>query len=108
MGTLVGREAELSRLRGLLRDATAGHAVTALVSGDAGIGKSRLVDEVVQIAGRDGFTALGGRGAEICDRAPAPPFAAPPRAAPPHIEKAVTARPVLPRLLPDGDGQAGE
>ena len=50
MGTLVGRDAELARLRGLLHDAAEGRAVTGLVSGDAGIGKSRLVAEAMQIA----------------------------------------------------------
>jgi DNA-binding CsgD family transcriptional regulator len=108
MGTLVGRDAELSRLRGLLHDAAAGRAVTGLVSGDAGIGKSRLVAEVMQIAGRDDFTVLCGRCAEIGDSVPYLPFADAFRAAPPHIEKAVKARPVLARLLPDGDGQAEE
>jgi DNA-binding NarL/FixJ family response regulator len=108
MGTLVGRDAELARLRGLLQDAAAGRAVTGLVSGDAGIGKSRLVAEVMQIAERDGFTVLCGQCAEIGDSVPYLPFADALRAAPPHIEKAVKARPVLSRLLPDGDGQAHE
>ncbi|HEX7162703.1 MAG TPA: AAA family ATPase [Trebonia sp.] len=106
MGTLVGRDAELARLRGLLRDAAAGRAVTGLVSGDAGIGKSRLVAEAMQIAERDGFTVLCGRCAEIGDSVPYLPFADAFRAAPPPIEKAIKARPVLSRLLPDGDGQA--
>jgi len=108
MGTLVGREAELARLRGLLEDAAAGRAVTGLVSGDAGIGKSRLVTEAMRIAERDGFTVLCGQCAEIGDSVPYLPFADAFRAAPPHIEKAVKARPVLSRLLPDGDGQAQE
>jgi DNA-binding NarL/FixJ family response regulator len=108
MSMLVGRDSELARLCGLLHDAAAGHAVTGLVSGDAGIGKSRLVDEVMQIAGRDGFTVLCGQCAEIGDSVPYLPFADALRAAPPHIEKAVKARPVLARLLPDGDGLAGE
>jgi DNA-binding CsgD family transcriptional regulator len=108
MGTLVGRNAELSRLRGLLDDAAAGHTWTALVSGDAGIGKSRLVNEVMQIAERDGFTVLCGQCAEIGDSVPYLPFADAFRAAPPHIEKAVKARPVLSRLLPDGDGLDGD
>jgi DNA-binding CsgD family transcriptional regulator len=108
MGTLVGREAELARLRGLLHDAAAGRAVTGLVSGDAGIGKSRLVAEVMRIAEGDGFTVLCGQCAEIGDSVPYLPFADAFRAAPPHIEKAVKARPVLARLLPDGDGQASE
>jgi DNA-binding CsgD family transcriptional regulator/tetratricopeptide (TPR) repeat protein len=108
MGTLVGRDAELARLRGLLHDAAAGRAVTGLVSGDAGIGKSRLVGEAVQIAERDGFTVLCGQCAEIGDSVPYLPFADAFRTAPPHIEKAIKARPVLSRLLPDGDGQAKE
>jgi DNA-binding CsgD family transcriptional regulator len=108
MGTLVGRDAELARLRGLLQDAAAGRAVTGLVGGDAGIGKSRLVAEAMQIAERDGFTVLCGQCAEIGDSVPYLPFADAFRTAPPHIEKAIKARPVLSRLLPDGDGQAHE
>ncbi|HTR93028.1 MAG TPA: AAA family ATPase [Trebonia sp.] len=108
MGMLVGRDAELTRLRGLLHDAAEGHAVTGLVSGDAGIGKSRLVAEAMQIAGRDGFTVLCGQCAEIGDSVPYLPFADAFRTAPAHIEKAVKARPVLSRLLPDGDGLAQE
>src|SRR5450756_1316004 len=108
MGTLVGRDAELARLRGLLHDAAAGRAVTGLVSGDAGIGKSRLVTEAMQIAERDGFTVLCGQCAEIGDSVPYLPFADAFRTAPPHIERAIKARPVLSRLLPDGDGQAKE
>src|SRR6202167_3901548 len=108
MGTLVGRGAELARLRGLLDEAAAGRRVTGLVSGDAGIGKSRLVAEAMQIAERDGFTVLCGQCAEIGDSVPYLPFADALRAAPPHIEKAVKARPVLSRLLPDGDGQVHE
>ena len=108
MGTLVGRDAELARLRGLLQDAAAGRAVTGLVSGDAGIGKSRLVAEAMQIAERDGFTVLCGQCAEIGDSVPYLPFADAFRAAPPPIEKAIKARPVLSRLLPDGGGQAQE
>ena len=75
MGTLVGRDAELARLRSLLQDAAASRAVTGLVSGDAGIGKSRLVAEVMQIAERDGFTVLCGQCAEIGDSVPYLPFA---------------------------------
>jgi DNA-binding CsgD family transcriptional regulator len=108
MGTLVGRDAELGRLRGLLQDAAAGRAVTGLVSGDAGIGKSRLVAEAMQLAERDGFTVLCGQCAEIGDSVPYLPFADAFRTAPPHIEKAIKARPVLSRLLPDGNGQGEE
>jgi DNA-binding CsgD family transcriptional regulator/tetratricopeptide (TPR) repeat protein len=106
MGTLVGRDSELERLRGLLRDAAAGATVTALVSGDAGIGKSRLVAEAMRIAELDGFTVLCGQCAEIGDSVPYLPFADALRTAPPEIEAAVKARPVLSRLLPDGGGQS--
>ena len=108
MGTLVGRDAELDRLRALLHDAAAGRAVTGLVSGDAGIGKSRLVGEAKRTAERDGFTVLCGQCAEIGDSVPYLPFADAFRTAPPRIEKAIKTRPVLSRLLPDGDEQAHE
>jgi len=108
MGTLVGRNEELARLRALLHDAAAGRAVTGLVSGDAGIGKSRLVDEAMQMAEGDGFTVLCGQCAEIGDSVPYLPFADAFRTVPPRIEKAIKTRPVLSRLLPDGDEQAHE
>ena len=108
MGTLVGRDAELARLRALLHDAAEGRAVTGLVSGDAGIGKSRLVDEAMQIAAGDGFTVLCGRCAEIGDSVPYLPFADAFRTVPPRIENAIKTRPVLSRLLPDGDEQGHE
>jgi DNA-binding CsgD family transcriptional regulator/tetratricopeptide (TPR) repeat protein len=108
MGTLVGRDAELARLRALLHDAAAGRAVTGLVCGDAGIGKSRLVDEAKRIAEQDGFTVLCGQCAEIGDSVPYLPFADAFRTAPPRIEKAIKTRPVLSRLLPDGGEQAHE
>jgi len=102
MAALVGRDTEMARLRGLLDDAVAGCAVTALVGGDAGVGKSRLVAEVMTVAGRSGFTVLCGQCAEIGDSVPYLPFADAFRTAPSHIEQAVKARPVLARLLPDG------
>lgn len=101
VGTLVGRETELGRLRGLLADAAAGRAVTALVSGDAGVGKSRLVAEAMAVAADDGFTVLCGQCAEIGDSVPYLPFADAFRGAPPEIAAAARARPVLARLLPD-------
>jgi len=42
---MVGRDGELRRLLALLDDTDGGQAVAALVSGDAGVGKSRLVSE---------------------------------------------------------------
>ena len=109
MAILVGRDAELARLRNLLDEAAQGRAVAALVSGDAGVGKSRLVAEVAALAARRGFCVLTGQCAEIGDSVPYLPFADALRTAPADLEAAVKARPVLARLLPDGDGgQRGE
>ena len=47
---LVGRVAELDALTGALDDACAGTGRIAVVLGDAGIGKTRLVEELVMIA----------------------------------------------------------
>ena len=106
MAALVGRKAELARLRSLLDDAASG-AVAALVGGDAGVGKSRLVTEVTAIAASQGFTVLCGQCAEIGDSVPYLPFADAIRTASPEVEAAVKTRPVLARLLPDG-GEGGE
>jgi DNA-binding CsgD family transcriptional regulator len=109
MAILVGRNAELGRLRARLDDAAAGRAVAALIGGDAGVGKSRLVSEVTEIAASQGFTVLCGQCAEIGDSVPYLPFADALRSASPEVETAVKARPVLARLLPDGgDGSSPE
>jgi DNA-binding NarL/FixJ family response regulator/tetratricopeptide (TPR) repeat protein len=109
MATLVGRDAELARLANLLDDAAGNRAVAALIGGDAGVGKSRLVAEVTTLAENRGFTVLTGQCAEIGDSVPLLPFADALRTASPELEVAVKQRPVLARLLPDGgDGQRGE
>src|ERR1700744_5330155 len=101
MTTLVGRDADLHRLRALLGEAADGRAVAALIGGDAGIGKSRLVAEGTAVAAGQGFTGLGEQCAEIGDSVPYLPFADAFRAASPDVETAVKTRPVLARLLPD-------
>src|SRR5215469_7093414 len=101
MAILVGRDAELARLRNLLDEAAQGRAVAALVSGDAGVGKSRLVAEVAALATQRGFCVLTGQCAEIGDSVPYLPFADALRTAPADLEAAVKARPVLARLLPE-------
>jgi DNA-binding SARP family transcriptional activator len=52
--SLVGRQAEWSRLREAWEAAGLGRAAFALVTGDAGIGKSRLAEELVTWAQRQG------------------------------------------------------
>jgi len=109
-GRLVGREAELGRLLALLGEAAAGRPVVALVSGDAGVGKTRLVTELSVEARARGCAVLTGRCAELADTVPYLPLAdalrdaaAGPLAGGPLLD-ALAARPVLSRLLPDVDG----
>ena len=54
---LVGRRAELDLLRGTLADARAGAGHLVLVSGPAGIGKTRLVEELAAEGTRVGWGA---------------------------------------------------
>ncbi|MDQ0379748.1 helix-turn-helix transcriptional regulator [Amycolatopsis thermophila] len=58
---LLGREPELGTLRTALRRAGSGQAGAVLLAGDAGVGKSRLLTELVTEAERDGVTVLSGR-----------------------------------------------
>jgi AAA ATPase domain len=102
---LVGRETELRRLLALLDDAAAGRPVVALVSGDAGVGKTRLVTELSEAARGRGFAVLTGRCAELADTVPYLPLAdalrdAAAGASGPLLD-ALAARPVLSWLLPD-------
>jgi DNA-binding CsgD family transcriptional regulator len=107
-GRLVGRDGELARMLGLLDDAASGRAVAALVSGDAGVGKTRLVAEVTDLAAERGFTVLSGHCAELGESVPYLPLADALRdatrapGAAPGVLEALAGRPVLGRLLPEG------
>jgi len=110
-GRMVGRDDELGRLLTLLDDAEAGRSVAALVSGDAGVGKSRLVSEVTRLAGGRGFTVLSGQCAELGDSVPYLPLADALRGAAQStgVRDALSSRPALGRLLPEGgDGQRAD
>jgi DNA-binding CsgD family transcriptional regulator len=62
-GTIIGRRRELDRCRELLAEVgPSGHAV--LIEGDAGIGKSTLVDAVARIAADQGFHELSCNGVQ--------------------------------------------
>jgi DNA-binding CsgD family transcriptional regulator len=103
-GRMVGRDDELGRLLTLLDDAEAGRSVAALVSGDAGVGKSRLVGEVTRLAAGRGFTVLSGQCAELGDSVPYLPLADALRGAAQStaVRDALSSRPALGRLLPEG------
>jgi DNA-binding CsgD family transcriptional regulator len=109
---LIGRDAELGRLLAFLDAAAQGQPVVTLISGDAGVGKTRLVAELGTLARGRGFTVLSGRCAEIGDAVPYLPLADALRDATTGpmrrgvVLDALAARPVLSRLLPDrGENQ---
>ncbi len=58
--TLIGRARDLEALQQLVKDVESGQGHAALVSGEAGIGKSRLVTEVKTSAAQQGFLLLQG------------------------------------------------
>ncbi|MBN1872647.1 MAG: AAA family ATPase [Anaerolineae bacterium] len=57
---LVGREAELAQISQHIHKAKAGQASMALVHGGAGVGKSRLIREIVHLAEQEGFAVHTG------------------------------------------------
>ncbi|RSS65878.1 AAA family ATPase [Streptomyces sp. WAC06273] len=64
---LVGREDELARLTGVLERARAGEARAVLIAGDAGVGKTRTLDEVAGRAAAAGTTVLTGHCVDLGD-----------------------------------------
>jgi predicted ATPase len=71
-GTFIGRDAERARLASALDRAEAGHGSLLLLSGEAGAGKTRLVEAA--LAGREGMRLL--RGAATPGGAPFGPVVA--------------------------------
>jgi DNA-binding SARP family transcriptional activator len=59
---LVGRAAEWAQLQAIWRRAAAGRPQMALIVGEAGIGKTRLAEELVALADRQGALASFARG----------------------------------------------
>jgi predicted ATPase/class 3 adenylate cyclase len=70
----VEREAERASLRRLLDDALAGHGRLALVAGEPGIGKSRLVSEIGEVAQARGMRELTGHCVEMSGGPPYLPY----------------------------------
>jgi class 3 adenylate cyclase/tetratricopeptide (TPR) repeat protein len=70
----VEREAERASLRRLLDDALSGHGRLVLVAGEAGIGKSRLVTEIGDVAQARGMRELTGHCVEMSGGPPYLPY----------------------------------
>jgi ATP/maltotriose-dependent transcriptional regulator MalT len=70
---LVGREAEFAALRDELKRARAGEPAAMLVGGEAGVGKTRLVEEFIGYAKAEGAQVLTGQCLELGEEGP--PFA---------------------------------
>jgi DNA-binding CsgD family transcriptional regulator/tetratricopeptide (TPR) repeat protein len=59
-GPFVGRTQELARLRQLLARAVDGESLVALLGGEAGVGKTRLAEQLATIASQEGVRVLRG------------------------------------------------
>ncbi len=64
---LIGRESELAELTAALDRADAGTPTIAIVAGDAGIGKTRLVETLVALATERGGRVLAGGCLDLAD-----------------------------------------
>ena len=72
---LVGRAMELGLLRSLLDDAERGRGRTVFLSGEPGIGKTRLSEELAREAVRRGWIVAVGRAYAVESGVPYAPFA---------------------------------
>ena len=71
----IGREAEIAALREQLQRSRRGGGQAVLVSGDAGVGKSRLLDEAAAFAAELGYQVVRAACFETGTTAPYAPFA---------------------------------
>jgi DNA-binding SARP family transcriptional activator len=69
-GSLVGRDREWDALVQAWRTAADGKGRVALVEGDAGVGKSRLADDLIRWVSANGGTVLRGRAYDVRGGAP--------------------------------------
>ena len=67
---LVGRRAEVARLQANLHEVQAGRSRTLMIEGEAGIGKSRLAEELIRLMREAGIAGLRGAGHSIEQRTP--------------------------------------
>jgi DNA-binding CsgD family transcriptional regulator/tetratricopeptide (TPR) repeat protein len=64
---LIGRTAELARVREAIEATLEGRPTPLLVSGEAGVGKTRLVEELAKLAAERGMLVLRGTCANVGD-----------------------------------------
>jgi tetratricopeptide (TPR) repeat protein len=64
-GVLVGRDAEITQLRSMVRASVLGQGRTVLIEGEPGIGKSALVEVVAEECAKLGVRVLHGRAEEM-------------------------------------------
>ncbi|MGE3769182.1 MAG: ATP-binding protein, partial [Kofleriaceae bacterium] len=65
MDALVGRDRELAQLVEAARIASAGQRAIVMISGEPGIGKTRLLEEIAATIEQEGGTAAWGRTWEV-------------------------------------------
>lgn len=112
--TLIGRQREMAQLQQRFADAVAGQMSVALVSGEPGIGKTRLLDEVAAQAHATGARVLHGAATEAEGMPPYLPFLEALgqhiRATPPDVLRAQTGTDaaILASLLPELHARLGE
>ncbi|MFN8472225.1 MAG: AAA family ATPase [Anaerolineae bacterium] len=111
--SLVGRQGELEQLRQQWVHARAGSARIALLSGEPGIGKTRLAHELIALVAQEGATVLRGGCYEYEATTPYLPFVEALRAYA-HAQPADTLRrrlgstaPEIARLAPEIDAKIG-
>src|SRR6266699_7154098 len=72
--TLIGREGDLATLQWLVEETKCGQGRVAFVSGEAGVGKSRLITETAHFAEQQGFFHLQGQCFQTDSALPYAPF----------------------------------
>ncbi|MDQ4069092.1 MAG: AAA family ATPase [Actinomycetota bacterium] len=108
---LVGREEEVEFLGRVLDTAVAGRGGVVLLTGEAGLGKSRMTKEAITLAGSRGMTVLAGRATPRTVPVPLRPLVEAFQVMLPLRSDAVVAelepfRPALGRLVPQlGDAR---
>src|SRR5256885_7263806 len=100
---LVARSREMDRLRAAFERAAGGSAAAVLVAGDAGVGKTRITEELSAMAKGQGALVLTGRCLDAGEAGlPYLPFAEALGQARHLLPADILARPALARLLPEG------